>query len=148
MKDNFEKLPAALRKIILIRVTISEMCILTFLFLLCYSYRWELIVPSLGLACVLVLDTWQLFSRCTKEGYVTVRGVCTECKRTRFRGYIKSVTMSDGSGFIKVLGADSSVHDIQVGDRIVVYLFENTPVYDSDGGKTICRCMAVMREEG
>lgn len=147
MKDNFEDLPRALRNLILLRVGISGLCVLTFLMFLCYSYRWEFLFPFFAITCLLVISTWQLFYRCTDQRYVTVHGVCTEINRTWLRKHVKSVTISEGSSMIKILGTELPIRHIRVGDSVKIYIAENVPVYDSDGCKIICSSMAIMRED-
>ncbi len=147
MKDIFGELPQALRNLILLRVGISGLCVLTFLLLLCYSYRWEFVFPCLAITCILTVSTYQLFYRCTKQKYVTVQGVCTELDSTWLRKHIKSVMITEGTLSIKILGTQLPIRHVRVGDHVKAYIAENVPVYDADGCKIICNCMAIIKED-
>ena len=136
MKEKFKQLPQALQKQIIYRFLIGGVFVaLFFIILICFR-DFYLYIPALFFALFLIVNGAVLFYNCIKGDYLCVEGVCKSIELTNFRKRIKSIYVNVGDNTLRIV-IKQRLKNVAVGDTIVVYLAEKTPVYDQDGGYMI-----------
>lgn len=146
MLEQFRQIPAPLQKQIYLHLSGSVLGLVMMIMVLAFQGSWQLIIPSLIIAFVFLINGCVLFCRCTEGQYVVIQGVCTEIERTGFKKRIKAVYIRSGEYAIKVVYQLQRIKDLSAGDSLVLYLADNTPVYELDGYKVVCNALAIGKE--
>ena len=143
MKEVFREIPHPLRKIILLRFTASGAALLMLICILLFQGEWQFLIPCLAVAIVFSVAGLQLLADCSEKKYITLNGVCTEVERTGLRKRIKSIHFKHGKVSIRLPHPVYFSRTLSSGDKIVVYVASNTPVYEVDGYQVICNTLAI-----
>lgn len=136
MKEKFKQLPQALQKQIIYRFLFGGIFLaLFFIILICFR-DYYLYIPAIFFALFLIVNGAFLLYNCIKGDYLCVEGICKRVEVTGFRKRIKSIYADVGDNTLRIM-IKQRLKNVAVGDTIVVYLAEKTPVYDQDGGYMI-----------
>lgn len=144
MKEKFLRIPAPLRRQILIRASGCGLGMSMLLMLVACGGSWKFLIPCIVLSVICLESAAALFDRCDRKNYVVITGICTEIEKTSFRRRIKAVCLRSDPYTLRVVcvGNQSS---LSIGDTIAVYVSDNTAVYDVDGCKVICTYLALEK---
>ena len=143
MADQFKQIPAPLQKQILSRLAGSGLGIVMLILILAYRGSWQLMLPGMAIFLAFTVNAWLLFRKCADGSYVVIRGECTEIERTGIRKKIKAVYIQSEGRCIRIMTQLQKIRKLSVGDKLTIYLAENTPVYDHDGCLVIFQIIAV-----
>lgn len=148
MKERFKQLPEALQKQIIIRFVVAILFTLLFFVILCVFGDIYLYIPCLGFAGFLIVNAILLLYNSAKGNYVSVRGVCKHIETTPIQKRIKSITLQYEDETPKLLSISirERMKRLSIGDTVIVYLSEKTPVYNRDGGYLIYGYYAIEKE--
>ena len=146
MAEQFKQIPSPLQKQILIRLAGSGLGIAMLLLILAYRGTWQLLIPGIAIFLAFTLSAWLLFRKCVHGAYVVIQGQCIEIERTGIRKKIKSVYIQSEDRCIRIVTQFQKIRKLSVGDKLIIYLAENTPVYDHDGCLVIFQIIAAGKE--
>lgn len=147
MKEKFLMIPAPLRKQILLRCAGAGMGIAMLLLIMIYGGNWQFYLPC-GIGALICLSSgWLLFDRCVNGRYVRIPATCIDIEKTGIRKRIKALYLQGEEHRIRLVGI-KALRNISIGDQVVLYVAENTPVYEADGCKVICSYIALTKASG
>lgn len=133
IKDKFRALPEALQKHILVRGVLSIAALLLFVFILIYTKEFTFALPCIALSLFMIVNGGLLLYNCIRNKFVVVKGTCMGVEKTALRKRVKTLSMEVGDHVLTV-SARQRLKVPSVGDEISIYLPENAPVYEKDGG--------------
>lgn len=150
MKERFKQLPEALQKQIIIRFAAATFFSLLFVIILIVHGDAYLYIPCLLFAGLLIANTTLLQYNSLNGNFVSVSGLCTHIETTTFRKRIKSITLEyDGEKTQQLtISVKERIRRLEVGDTVIVYLSEKTPVYIRDGEYWINSYYAIEVRKG
>ena len=146
MAEVFKKIPTALKNQILIRLAGSGLGLIMLILILSYRGSWQLIIPGIAIFLTFLGSAAFLFIKCASESYVVIRGTCVEIEKAGLRKRVKAVYIQHENRSVKVVNQIQRIRNLSVGDKLVVYVSENAPVYDHDGCLIIFNVIAVGKE--
>lgn len=132
MRKEYMKLPDAIRREIVIRFVIGILFVVLFLVLMLSKQEYFLYLTSLLFGIYFMIDSVKLFLTGILEHYVCVQGVCSEIESSVFRKKIKSIVIDFEVGQLKII-LQRKIKEVAIGDTVVVYLSDKSPVYEQDG---------------
>ena len=144
MKEKFMRIPAPLRRQILLRCAGAGLGAAMFLIVLIFSTDWRFMVPCTAASVLCLASAALLFDRCVRGKYVVITGNCTEIERTSIRKRIKAIYLQTEEHQIKLVGV-RPVRNLIVGDTLNLFVADNTPVYNTDGCNVICAYIALSK---
>ena len=144
MKEKFLRIPAPLRRQILIRASGCGLGVSMLLMLVACGGSWKFLIPCIVLSVICLESAAALFDRCDRKNYVVITGICTEIEKTPFRRRTKAVYLRSNPHTIRVVCVGNQ-RSLYIGDTIAVYVSDNTAVYDVDGCKVICTYLALEK---
>lgn len=150
MKGRFKQLPEAMQKQIILRFAAAALFTLLFFVILFGFGDVYLYLPCLFFAGFLIVNAVLLLYNSVKGDFVSVRGVCTNIEATPIRKRIKSITLQyeDETPKMLTVSIRERMKRLAVGDTVIVYLSEKTPVYNRDGGYLIYGYYAIEIRKG
>lgn len=144
MKETFLKLPAPLRKQILLRLAGAGLGVAMLLLVLAYGGTWQFMLPCVIGAVLGLGSAFLLFDRCAKGKYIRIHAVCTDMEQTAIRRRIKALYLLSEDHRIRLVGI-RPIRNLKIGDALDLYLADNTAVYEADGHKVICNYITLVR---
>lgn len=144
MKETFLKLPAPLRKQILLRLAGAGLGVAMLLLVFVYGGTWQFLLPCIILAVLCLGSAFLLFDRCAKGKYIRIHAICTDMEQTAIRRRIKALYLLSDDHRIRLLGV-RPIRNLKIGDVVDLYVAENTAVYETDGHKVICSYITLVR---
>lgn len=144
MKEKFLSIPLPLQKQILLRLGGAGIGVATFLLVLSYRSDWRLLLPCIALIALCAGSSLSLYDRCIQSKYVAVTGCCVEIERAAWRRRTKAIYLRNDQYSIKLAGV-RKIKNIIVGDQLMVYIADNTAVYEVDGCQVICNYLAIEK---
>lgn len=150
MKQKFKQLPETLQKQVIIRSAVAALFTLLFFVILFGFGDVYLCIPCLFFAGFLIVNAILLLYNSVRGNYVSVSGVCTHIEATPVRRRIKSITLQyeDETPKQLIISIRERMKRLAVGDTVIVYLSEKTPVYNRDGGYLIYGYYAIEIRKG
>lgn len=132
MRKDFMNLPDVLKREIVIRFVFGILFLFLFLILVLSKQEYFLYLTSLLFGIYFLIDSIKFLLVSILAHYVCVQGVCSEIETGIFRKKIKSIVIDLEVGKLKVL-VQRKIKDVAIGDTVVVYLSDKSPVYEQDG---------------
>lgn len=146
MKEQFQNIPAFLRRQILIRLAGCALGGMMILFAIAVRGGIYQLLPGIMVVLVFMTDAATMFYRCIDKRYVVIRGVCEELEYNGLRKRLKSVLILCDGKAIKVFGRLHNLRSLKIGDSLEVYIADTAPVYEQDGIYVIMSTLAVRSE--
>ena len=146
MQAKFKQFPQVLQKQILIRITAGFIALLMLIIIFAYRGGLQLMFPCIGFSATFFTSALLLYIRCDEGRYVVIQGICTEIDKTGIRRKVKDIYIKGDQFTIRIARPTMKLRNLNVGDRITIYLTDNTPVYEMDGCKVVCNTLAVEKE--
>lgn len=147
MKEKLNMLPKSLQKQVLIRLAAGAVFLLLMIVIFIYSRDLYFALPCALLSGYLLINGSWLFYHGYHGEYVRIRGICEEIETVGLRKRIKSIRIAF-DGYSVRIPVHQRIKRLAVGDTVIVYLSEKTPVYEQDGGYMICGYDALETEKG
>lgn len=139
MKERFKQLPEAIQKQIIIRFAVAIFFVLLFVVIVCSGGDVYLYLPCLLFTGFFIVNAISLFINSMGGNYLSIKGECVQIEATTVRKRVKSFTIEcecEDSKFLTV-AVRHRIKKLAVGDTVIVYLSEKTPVYNKDVGYAI-----------
>ncbi len=146
MKEKLNMLPRSLQKQVLIRLAAGAVFLLLMIVIFIYSRDLYFALPCALLSGYLLINGSWLFYHGYHGEYVRIRGICEETETVGLRKRIKSIRIAF-DGYSVRIPVPQRMKRLAVGDTVIVYLSEKTPVYEQDGGYMICGYDALETEK-
>lgn len=144
MKEQFMRIPQALRKQIWLRCGGAGMGVVMLLIVLLYSTDWRFMIPCVAAIVLCLISAAMLYYRCLQGRYVEIIGVCTEIERTGIRKRIKVIYLQTAEHTVCVVGI-KAVRNLAIGDSLKLFVADNTPVYNMEGCNVICAYITMIK---
>lgn len=146
MKEQFLTIPKPLQKQVLLRLAVGVLGLILFILVLIFYKDWRFWFPCVILTVTCLASAGTLFFRCVLGSYVVVEGVCTDVDKSLLRKRIKAIYIRNDQFSIKIVNA-KRIRNLSIGDTVIVYVADNSAVYDVDGVKVICYYLAMTKGE-
>ena len=144
MKEKFLSIPEALRKQILLRLGGTGVGLAMLLMVLVYRGDWRFLIPCIALSLICLGAAVSLYDRCLQGKFIVVEGVCSEIERAPLRRRIKAFYLRNDQHNIKLVGV-RMIKNLIVGDHVIIYIAEDTSVYEIDGYQVVCNYLAIEK---
>lgn len=137
MREYLKKLPEAIQKQVLIRLVIGTLFLILFVIIwICFRDLY-LFLPCLLFAAFLIVNGGLLFYNGVVGRYIRIQGTCSQIETTGIRKRIRYLYMMLEQRTVKI-PVRQRMKNLAVGDTIVIYLSDQEPVYEQDGGYMVC----------
>lgn len=147
MKERFKQIPEELQKQILLRFLVGVLFLILFVVILFCFWDYYLYLPCLFFAGYLIVNGAALFYNSIIGNYICVQGVCEQIDVTGIRKRVKNIYIGMERNTLCVT-IKHRIKRVAVGDTIIVYLSEKTPVYEQHDGYMICSYYAIATKKG
>lgn len=147
MKEKFKKIPEALQKQVVLQFAVGVLFLILFAVILFCFRDYYLYLPCLIFACYLIVNGGFLLYNSIVGNYICVQGVCEQIDVTGFRKRIKDIYISLEQNTLCIT-IKHRIKRVAVGDTIIVYLSDKTPVYEQHDGYMICSYYAIEIKKG
>ena len=139
MKERFKQLPEAMQKQIIIRFAVALFFIMLFFITVFSSGDVYLYLPCLLFTVFFIINALSLLYNSIIANYVSVKGTCIMIDATAIRKRVKSFTIEceEDSSKLLTVSIRHRIKRLAVGDTVIIYLSEKTPVFSNDGGYMI-----------
>ena len=132
MKERFYELPAPLQKQIAIRIVGGAVFLLLFVIILLGFRDFYFSLPCLLLSGFLLINGIRLCYNSFAGNYMCIQGTC---EKIQLEGNVVKIPIRQR---MKVLS---------IGDTVIIYLSDKTPVYEHEGNYMICSYYALGIEK-
>lgn len=148
MRKKFDELPAPLQKQIAIRLVGGAIFLFLFAVILIGFRDFYFSLPCLLLTVFLLISGLKLCYNSLAGNYMCVQGVCEEIETAGIRKRIKGILVHLEGSTVKI-PIRQGMKKLSIGDTVIIYLSDRTPVYERDGGYMICSYYALdMKKRG
>lgn len=147
MKERFKQIPEVLQKQIILRFATGVLFLILFAVVFFCFRDYYLYLPCLFFAGFLIVNGGVLFYNSIIGNYICVQGVCEQIDVTGFRKRIKDIYISLEQNTLRIT-IKHRIKRVAVGDTIIVYLSDKTPVYEQNDGYMICSYYAIEIKKG
>ena len=127
--ENFKKMPEVLQKQTVQRFALSVLMFVLFISMWIATGSFTLSLPGLALAAYLGVSGGMLLHRGVSGGYIRITGIVTRLEASGFRKKVKWITM-EAEGRNVQCPAPPGLKNLEVGDRVTLYLSPGTPIYE------------------
>lgn len=146
MIKQFQNIPSALQKQILIRLAGTGLGVIMIMLVLAYRGSIQLLMPGIAISLTFLAGALNLYYRCVEGRYVVLHGVCESVDRSRLRRRLKSIQIRCGDKTIQFSAQQHLFRHVQVGNVLAVYIADSAPVYENDGIHVITNILAIRKE--
>lgn len=145
MKEKWKKLPEGMKRLIAIRSAVAVLCLFLFFTVLFLFGDTLLYTPFLLGVLLLIISIARLLYVATQGYYITIKGICVHLDITPLRRRIKEITLEcEGeTSILLTMPIRERLKGLSVGDTVVVYVSDKTPVYQRNGDYWIADYYAV-----
>lgn len=146
MREKFARLPAPLQKQTVIRVVGGTVFLFLFAVILIGFRDFYFSLPCLLFAGFLLISGLKLCYNSLAGDYMCVQGVCGGIETAGIRKRIRSILVGLEGSTLKI-PVRQGMKALSVGDTVIIYLSDRTPVYEQEGGYMICSYYALGMEK-
>ena len=132
MKEKWIKMPKALQRQVLFRSGGGGLFLMILLFLITGSRDLYLLLPCVLCMFWLAGSGFWLFLQAAEGNYMRLQGQCIRIDMAGLRKRVRAVHLALEQGTVKI-PVRYRISRLSEGDIIVVYVAEETPVYERDG---------------
>lgn len=147
MKEKFKQIPEVLQRQIMFRFAAGVLFLILFAVILFCFRDYYLYLPCLFFAGFMIVNGGFLFYNSIIGNYICVQGVCEQVDVTGLRKRVKSIYVDLEQNTLRIM-IKHRIKRIAIGDTIIVYLSEKTPVYEQHDGYMICSYYAIEIKKG
>lgn len=142
MRAQFNKLPKIIQNQIIIRIAAGIVFfVLFFIILICFLDKY-FYLPCLLFSAFLLVNGGVLFYNCVSGNYISIEGVCESVEKFGIRRRIRSISIRVDNNKVKI-PIRQRMKSLSVGDTVIAYVSDKTPVYEHDAGYMICSYYAL-----
>ena len=142
MREEFKRLPKALKKNILCRNGLGLGFLAVFVLICIFSNYLVLALAPGAFAMFLLMDGIGMLFRCLGGDYIELSGVCIEVNKSAVRRRTKYIVIETSRGAVR-LPTRMKPKAIKVGDEVVIYVPDHASVYDYNGNMVVCEFYAI-----
>lgn len=148
MKEKFEKLPKPLQTQIAIKLIGAAVFLFLFAVILIGFRDFIFSLPCLILSLFLAISGSWLCYNAFEGNYMCLQGVCESIETTGLRKRVKGILIRlENSSVVKV-PVRQGMKMLRAGDTVIIYLSDQVPVYEHEGGYMISSYYALdMKKE-
>ena len=139
MKERFYELPAPLQKQIAIRIVGGAVFLLLFVIILLGFRDFYFSLPCLLLSGFLLINGIRLC-------YNSFAGNCEKIETVGLRKRTKGIWVQLEGNVVKI-PIRQRMKVLSIGDTVIIYLSDKTPVYEHEGNYMICSYYALGIEK-
>ena len=147
MRDKFKELPEVLQRQVIYRVAAGGLSMLLCLIVLILHHSFYLCLSFVFFAVVFCCSGLFLFLRVVSGKYVSIEGRCSRIDKSFLRKRTNTIFFEADPHKIK-LHLRQNLKNISTGDDIVVYVLDNTSVYQEEGYEVLGGYIAIERKKG
>ncbi len=142
MKERFLKLPAVLKKQILIRLGLGTGAFLMFFIILMCSANIQFSLPCLIISVILLINGLTLLRDCINGNYIRIDGICSGTVKSRLYKRFKEISITT-NGKLLTIPIHKKIRNIKEGVAVSLYLSPNTTVYERSDGYVLYSYYAI-----
>lgn len=141
MRERMKKLPLVLQKQVIIRfgAFLLSLTFLVFMLLLYGDIYFSLTLAALGL--FFGISAMSMLIKLSDGKYVVIEGKCNKVEWTAFRKRAKMLYLNCKPQ-VKVCNRQK-LRNFEIGDTVILYVSENTPVYEAEGYQLLSGYLAI-----
>lgn len=142
MKEKFYGLPAPLQKQIAIRIAGGAVFLLLFVSILLGFRDFYFSLPCLLLSGFLLINGIRLCYNSFAGNYMCIQGICEKIETVGIRKRIRGIWVQLEGNAVKI-PIRQRMKVLSIGDTVIIYLSDKTPVYEHEGSYMICSYYAL-----
>lgn len=142
MKEQLMKLPKAIQKQIMIKLVGGVLFLFLFIIILACFGDLYFCLPCLLLSGFLFVNGGRLFYNGANGNYICIGGICETIEKSGIRKRIRSISLTFEQNRIRI-PIWQRMKTLSVGDTVIVYVSDKTPVYEQEEGYVICSYYAL-----
>lgn len=146
-RSQFTDIPQPLQKQILLRFGYALVFLLFCVCILFIGANWLTTIPCFAISIYCLFNAICLFHTVIAGKYIIIRGLYVSAERTLFQKRVKSVLIRNSEHSVQI-NTHIRIKHIGTGTKLIVYVADNTPVYDIDGIKHLYAYLAIAHECG
>ena len=146
MKERFYELPAPLQKQIAIRIVGGAVFLLLFVIILLGFRDFYFSLPCLLLSGFLLINGIRLCYNSFAGTYMCIQGTCEKIETAGLRKRTKGIWVQLEGNVVKI-PIRQRMKVLSIGDTVIIYLSDKTPVYEHEGNYMICSYYALGIEK-
>ena len=139
MKERFYELPAPLQKQIAIRIVGGAVFLLLFVIILLGFRDFYFSLPCLLLSGFLLINGIRLCYNSFAGNYMCIQGTCEKIETVGIWVQLE--------GNVVKIPIRQRMKVLSIGDTVIIYLSDKTPVYEHEGNYMICSYYALGIEK-
>ena len=147
MREQFDKLPKTIQNQIIIRIAGGIVFFILFFIILIRFRDKYFYLPCLLFSGFLLVNGGVLFFNCASGNYICVEGVCESIEKFGIRRKIRSISITVDNSRVKI-PIRQRMKALSIGDTVIVYVSDKTPVYEYENGYMICSYYALETKKG
>ena len=132
VREQLADMPELLRQQILLRLGAGVISVFLFAVILLCSWDFRLCFPCLILAAFLIVNGSILLYNCIKDNYLCLNGSCVDIQTAGIRKKVKTIHVNI-NGVTVQIHVKQRIKGVSIGDTIVLYISDHTPVYENSG---------------
>ena len=146
MKERFYELPVPLQKQIAIRLVGGAVFLLLFIIILLGFQDFYFSLPCLLLSGFLLINGIRLCYNSFAGNYMCIQGTCEKIETSGIRKRTKGIWVQLEENIVKI-PIRQRMKTLSIGDTVIIYLSDKTPVYEHESGYMICSYYALGTEQ-
>lgn len=147
MREQFDKLPKTIQNQIIIRFAGGVLFVFLFVVILICFRDMYFYLPCLVFSAFLFANGGFLFYNGIKGNYICIEGICENIETFGIKRKIRSISITLDENSIKI-PIRQRMKRLSVGDTVIVYVSDKTPVYEYENGYMICSYYALETKKG
>ncbi len=146
MRERFCGLPEPLQKQAAVRIAGGMLFLFLFAAILIGFRDFYFSLPCLLFSGFLLISGLKLCYNSLAGDYMCVQGICEGIETTGIRKRIKGILVRLEGNKLRI-PVRQGMKKLSVGDTVIIYLSDRTPVYEQDGDYMICSYYALGMEK-
>ena len=142
MREEFKRLPKALKKNILCRIGLGLGFLTVFVLMCILVEHLVFAIAPAAFAMFSLMEGIGMLFRCLGGDYVELSGVCIEVNKSAVRRRTKYIVIETSRGAVR-LPIRMKPKAIKVGNEVVIYVPDYASVYDYNGNMVVCEFYAI-----
>ena len=146
MRKKFGELPVPLQKQIAVRLVGGAVFLFLFAVILLGFRDFYFSLPCLLLSGFLLINGIRLCYNSFAGDYMCIQGICEKIEMSGIRKRIKGIWVQLEGNVVKI-PIRQRMKALSIGDTVIIYLSDKTPVYEQEGSYMICSYYALGTEK-
>lgn len=149
MREQLAKLPKAIQKQVMVKLVGGVLFLFLFIVILVCFWDMYFCFPCLLLSGFLFVNGGRLFYNGVSGNYICIEGICKNIEKSGIRKRIRSISLTLEQNRLRI-PVWQRMKTLSVGDTVIVYVSDKTPVYEQEDSYIICSYYAleIKKESG